>query len=118
MQPMKVVSALLAIGLALTACGPELRWDKAGISPVMAENDRLECRRAAAQEAFRQTAFTSDFGFIGPPFWGYRGQYDYFYRRQRLQNDQFFHESRLANFCMRNKGYVQVPISEQPTPAR
>ena len=69
---------------------------------------------AAADEAFRNYAFYPGFGIGGPPFWGYRHHPDYFLYRQRLETDRSFNEMRLANFCMRNKGYTQVPINAQP----
>ena len=113
---MRATSALLAmavVGLLVSGCGPAMRWDKVGVSAEAVQTDQLECRRAAADEAFRNYAFTSGFAMMGPPFWGYRRQPDYFMWRQRIETDRAFYEMRLANFCMRNKGYTQVPVNEQ-----
>ena len=77
---------LLVIGPLIVGCGPPMRWDKAGASAENVQNDQLECRRAAADEAFRNYAFQSGFGIMGPPFWGYRSRPDYFIWRQRLEN--------------------------------
>ena len=110
--------ALVAIGLLAAGCGPPMRWDKPGASAENVQNDQLECRRAAANEAFRNYAFYSGFGIMGPPFWGFRSRPDYFIWRQRLETDRAFYEMRLANFCMRNKGYTQVPVNEPAAPAK
>lgn len=110
--------AVAAIGLLAAGCGPPMRWDKPGASAEITQLDQLECRRAASDEAFRNYAFHSGFGIMGPPFWGYRHRPDYFLWRQRLQTDRAFYEMRLASFCMRNKGYTQVPVNEQTAPTR
>ena len=117
MRANSALVAMAAIGLLAAGCGPAMRWDKAGVSGEAVQNDQLECRRAAADEAFRNYAFTTGFATMGPPYWGYRRQPDYFMWRQRIESDRAFYEMRLASFCMRNKGYTQVPINEQ-APAR
>jgi hypothetical protein len=117
MRAMSGFLALAAMGLLASACAPTMRWDKPGSSAEALQADQVDCRKAAADEAFRNYAFFSGFGMMGAPFWGYRHQPDYFLWRQRLETDRAFQEMRLANFCMRNKGYTQVPINEQ-TPAK
>ena len=117
MRAKSVFLALAAIGLLATGCGPAMRWDKAGMTVEAVQTDQFECRKAAADEAFRHYAFTTGFAMMGPPFWGYTRQPDYFMWRQRIESDRAFYEMRLASFCMRNKGYSQVPVNEQ-TPAR
>ena len=117
MRAMSGFLALVAIGLLASACGPTMRWDKAGMSAEAVQADQVDCRKAAADEAFRSYAFHTGFSIMGPPYWGYRRQPDYFLWRQRLQTDRAFYEMRLASFCMRNKGYTQLPINEQ-APAR
>ncbi len=117
MRAMSGFLALAAIGLLASGCGPAMRWDKAGMNAEAVQADQLDCRKAAADEAFRGYAFHSGFSMMGPPFWGYRTRPDYFLWRQRMETDRAFYEMRLASFCMRNKGYTQVPVNEQ-APAR
>lgn len=117
MRAMSGFLALAAIGLLASGCGPAMRWDRPDANAETVQADQLDCRRAAASEAFRSYAFHSGFGMMGAPFWGYRHRPDYFMWRQRLETERAFYEMRLASFCMRNKGYTQVPVNEQ-APAR
>ncbi|MBX3501197.1 MAG: hypothetical protein KF889_17290 [Alphaproteobacteria bacterium] len=117
MRAMSGFLALATAGFLASGCGPAMRWDRPGTSAEMLQADQLECRKAAADEAFRSYAFHTGFGMMGAPFWGYRHRPDYFMWRQRLQTERAFYETRLASFCMRNKGYTQVPVNEQ-APAR
>lgn len=109
---------LATISLLAAGCGPPMRWDKPGASAENVQSDQFECRRAAADEAFRSYAFHTGFLMMGPPFWGYNQRPDYFLWRQRIETDRAFYEMRLTSFCMRNKGYTQVPANEQTAPAK
>jgi len=103
---------LPACFLAFAACTP-MQWLRDGAQPEAAvlEKDSIECRQQAWQEAqyraFAYPAFgpvmTRDIAgrrFVG---WPYR-PYAYPF------GDPFLEESRLAQFCMRNKGYELVPV--------
>ena len=104
--------APFAAVLVLAACAP-MQWLHDGAAPDAAalEKDSLECRRQAWQEAqYRAFAYPT----LGPVFthdvagrrfagWPYR-PYAYPF------GDPFLEESRLAQFCMRNKGYELVPV--------
>ena len=114
MRAMSGFLALAAVGLLAGACAPTMRWDKPGMTTEALQADQGDCRKAAADEAFRNYPFYPGFGLVGPPFWPYRHSPDYFLYRQRMETDRSFNEMRLANFCMRNKGYTQVPINAQP----
>lgn len=110
--------AMAVIGLLAAGCGTPMRWDKAGATAEDVDNDRLECRRAASDEAFRMYPVYSGFGLMGPPYGGWRHRPDYYLWRQQGETDRVFYEMRLASFCMRNKGYTQVPITPEAAPAK
>jgi hypothetical protein len=104
----RVVPFLLM--LAVSACGPTLRWDKPGATEQTALADMSACRRAAQIEANR---------YFYPWGWGWGGWGWGYGRRSalmwsvRADNDRFLTESRLTAFCMRTKGYEQVPVQSQ-----
>jgi hypothetical protein len=101
--------------LAVAGCGPAMRWDKAGATDETAAADMTSCRQAAMQEANRYYPFgyyPSGFGTLG---WGwglYRSNWSLWQIRQ--DNDRFYAENRLTAFCMRTKGYEQVPVQQAP----
>ena len=86
-----------ALLLAVAACGTPAHWEKAGVSAEMTSTDAVECRRAAFQESFLSTPYTT------PPVprlnW-----------LQMRESERFYAENRLTAFCMRNKGYELMPI--------
>jgi len=93
-----------ALLLTVTACGTPARWEKPGVSAEMTATDAVECRRAAAQEAF----LYNPYGWP-PPLWPYR-RGSWLYWHQYQESERFYAENRLTTFCMRNKGYELVPI--------
>jgi hypothetical protein len=103
--------ATLAATLSLGAC-ESYTWERAGATDLTMQTDYRDCRQQAQSEAFRSYAFYSGFPLMGPIYWGYRYQPDYWYWRQRLDSERFFYENRLTNFCMRNKGYTLVKVNE------
>jgi hypothetical protein len=103
--------ATLAVALSLGAC-ESYTWEKAGATDTAMQADQQDCRQQAASEAFRSYAFYSGFPIMGPGYWGYRFQPDYWFWRQRLDSERMFYENRLANFCMRNKGYALVKVDD------
>lgn len=108
---------LLFALLGLAGCTP-LQWVKDG-APAEAEaleKDSATCRQEAWREAqYRSFAYSRPiaplvrrdaFGrsFVTYPY----GPYPYPFA------DPFFEEMRLADFCMRAKGYELVPIEKKP----
>ena len=100
--------------LAVSACGTPMRWDKPGATDHMVQADMTSCRQAAQVEANR-TFYP--WGWDG---WGW-GRHSGLLWQMRADNDRFLTETRLTSFCMRTKGYDQVPVQPQtqapPQPA-
>ncbi|MGE5148701.1 MAG: hypothetical protein ACM3II_01155 [Rhodospirillaceae bacterium] len=92
--------------LAVSACGTPMRWDKPGATDQMAAADMTACRSAAQIEANR-TFYP--WGWGG---WGY-GRHNWLLWQMRADSDRFLTETRLTAFCMRTKGYEQVPVQPQ-----
>lgn len=91
----------------LSACGTPMKWVKPGVDPTQADTDRFQCEAAARRESALNSPNTSagfgigtggggvGFGFgIGTSI---GATYD--------QNDV----DRLTSFCLRMRGYEQVP---------
>jgi hypothetical protein len=103
--------SVLAVSTAalLCACTP-MQWVKDDVTPEQLEQDSITCQQDAWREArsrawyfsslgpmpfrdpFGRRAFGSPFAPYGDPF-----------------GDPYLEEGRLAQFCMRNKGYQLVP---------
>jgi hypothetical protein len=112
----KVLPVLLMVGV--TACADDMRWTKPGVSDEGATVDLGSCRHAAQIEANR---YYYPWGWGGWPGWGWGfGRRSSLYWQMRADNDRFFAENRLTNFCMRTKGYelvrVQQPQTQPPPP--
>lgn len=97
-----VTLATTMLGMLAACAFPETRWEKDGTDAQTATNDLAYCRAAARNEAF----VTYPFGYASP-FYGYR-------RLPYWDNDRFYAEGRLTNFCMRAKGYQLVTVQPQP----
>ncbi|HJQ55349.1 MAG TPA: hypothetical protein VJ890_00495 [Vineibacter sp.] len=108
---MRLTIAVTIAAVGLAGCD-KYTWERPGTTDTALQADYGECRRQAQSEAFRTYAFHSGFPVMGPGYWGYRHQPDYWYWRQRLESERFFYENRLANFCMRNKGYTLVKVAD------
>ena len=105
--------------LALSACTP-MQWMRDGNVPppeVLAQ-DSTACRQQAWREAqFRAFAYRpygpimlrDPYGrrYLGWPY----SPYSYPF------GGAFFDEMRLADFCMRAKGYELMPVPQKPAPA-
>jgi len=88
---------------ALSACAlPQSRWEKDGADEALTVGDLNYCRKAARDEAFA----TYPFGY-GSPFFGLR-------RWAMWDDNRYFAETRLTQFCMHAKGYQLVTV--QPAP--
>lgn len=109
MKPAPLLLTLLAAA-SLAACTP-MRWDHPNFGAEQTQADLGECGRSAYYEAQRQAFFYS--GFYGPYYPRYyrgRAYYDPFWFNR--QNDYYFRETQLRDYCMRNKGYSLVPVPE------
>jgi hypothetical protein len=99
----KVLPLLVLVSLAACAF-PQTRWDKPGANEKMTADDLLNCRHAAQQEAFLDAPAP----VIGP--WAAHHWW-------RTENDRFYMENRLTDFCMRSKGYTLVDVPPPPRTA-
>lgn len=101
------LSLLIVAGLALGACAQTTRWEKPQATEEATAADLQDCRVQAQKEAFRIVGpYPGGYPFYGPTLSrGWRADYE-----ARLRQEQYFAESRLASFCMRNKGYERVAI--------
>ena len=101
--------------VALAGCTP-MQWTRDGAVPAVEvlEKDSASCRQEAWREAqYRAWAYRP---YWGPPLrrdpfgrsfvaWPYTAYPSPFY------GDPFFEETRLADFCMRAKGYELQPTN-------
>jgi len=103
--------------VVLAGCTP-MQWTRDGAVPAaeVLEKDSASCRQEAWREAqYRAWAYRP---YWGPPFarrdafgrgfvaWPYAAYPSPFY------GDPVFEETRLADFCMRAKGYELVPVEK------
>jgi hypothetical protein len=111
--------AIAAAAVALCACTP-MQWVRDGAVPApdALEQDSSICRQQAWQEAQSRAFYYRPYGpFAGRggfsrPFLGWPyGPYSYPF------GDPLLEETRLADFCMRAKGYELVPV-EKNDPAQ
>lgn len=86
----KVVPALAVMGA--TACTP-MQWVKPDASPEQVAQDAAQCQDAAWREARLRSW----------PYYGAGRRFGGGF------NAPFYEEGRLAEFCMRVKGYELVP---------
>ena len=94
----RILPFLMLAGLSACALA-QTRWEKDGADEALTAGDLGYCRQAARDEAF----VASPYGF-GSPFYGFR-------RWPLWDNNRYYTESRLTQFCMRNKGYQLVTVS-------
>ena len=98
------LSLVLLAGLAAAACTP-MEWIRADATPEEVQRDSVDCQQAAWREARSRDWYYAPFAG-----WPYR---DPFGRRIFWPqggfaypfDDPYLEEARLAQFCMRNKGY-------------
>ena len=100
--------------LLVAACAP-MEWAREDASPEQAAADAQQCDDLAWRDAYRLRL-----EYVHGPFapWMYRDAFGHpFYGRPfgpfyEPLGDPFFEEQRLANFCMRAKGYELAPVEE------
>jgi hypothetical protein len=103
---------LLFFLVTLGGCTP-MEWVRQGSGPEELRQDLGQCR----QDAWREAQWRS---FLYRPL-GATTMVDRFGRRHFFPyspfggpfGDTFIEESRLADFCMRAKGYALVPIEKE-----
>lgn len=99
----------------LAACTP-MQWVKEDVTPAQAEADAAHCQQEAWREAqFRSWAYRPFSPILlrdpaGRPYVAWNGPFFDPY------GERFMEESRLAQFCMRAKGYRLETI--QPSPEK
>src|SRR5882762_10414327 len=100
-----------AVPLACAACAP-MEWVMPEATPEQLAADQQFCQQQAWQEASNYALGARPFGpwlyrdAPGRPFFHPVGPfYDPFY-------DRTMEEQRLANFCMRAKGYELAPMTK------
>ncbi len=100
--------ALSALAVLAAACTP-MHWVKADATPEQLREDSIQCQQDAWREARLRTWYYRPFGpyvvrdAAGRRFvtWPYdSGPF----------GDPYLEEARLAQFCMRSKGYDLQPV--------
>ncbi|TAJ89827.1 hypothetical protein [Reyranella sp.] len=91
--------------LGAAACGPPGSWQRADTGSAATAADWTQCKQAAKEEADRLYVFS--FPFPYPPSWAGR-QPSYLEWQQRFAAFKSQEESRLADTCMREKGYART----------
>ena len=104
----------IAVLVVLVAACTPMAWVKPDATPAQFAADSQECEQEAWREArwnymgyhaaFTPWMYRDAFGrpFAGRPFGPF---YDPF-------GDRYMEETRLANFCMRAKGYELAPVQK------
>jgi hypothetical protein len=109
------MSRFLPLVLLLAAACAPLDWTRSDATSEQREADMSACRA----QAWRETSWTS-LGFrggMGPlafsdPFGRRYLGWPYYSPFADPYGDRFLEESRLANFCMRAKGYELAPVTK------
>jgi hypothetical protein len=106
------IPALLAASL-LAACTP-MQWVRQDTGPEQLDQDMTQCRQEAWREARWHAWSYHPFG----PSWvqDARGRRFLVWPDTVFGDpfgDRFMEESRLEDFCMRNKGYQLVPVEPE-----
>lgn len=91
--------------LGVAACGPPGSWQRADTGSAATAADWTQCKQAAKEEVDRLYVFS--FPFPYPPSWAGR-QPSYLEWQQRFAAFKSQEESRLADTCMREKGYARA----------
>lgn len=102
----KPILAILASAALAGGC-QTFAWNKPGVTTGLTQQDRQECSRLAAQQAFRDYGFRVD--PFPPRFTDRPGDPRIAAYRRNLELDRMSHEAQLQNFCMRARGYELVP---------
>ena len=102
---------IAALLLGLTACTP-MQWARTDATPQQTEADEMQCQQDAWREVNNYYLGYRAFGpwmyrhALGGPFYHPIGPFFDPY------SDRHMEEQRLANFCMRAKGYDLAPAGK------
>lgn len=95
----------LVMVLGASACGAPGAWQRADTGSAATAADWTQCKQTAKEEADRRYVFS--FPFPYPLGWAGR-QPSYLEWQQRFEAVKSQEESRLADTCMREKGYARA----------
>ena len=101
---------VVLISLAAAACAP-MDWARSDATPDQMEADMKACRDQAWREATWMSFHYYPFGFWDPFGRRYLG-WPYTTPFADPYGDRFLEEARLADFCMRAKGYELAPVTK------
>jgi hypothetical protein len=108
----RMAFAVAALGAVLSAAGcTPMQWVRPEVTPEERDQDSIACQQAAWHEArmrswyYRPLAMlpfrdASGRRFFSGPYGPYSDPF----------GDPFLEEARLAQFCMRSKGYEMLPV--------
>jgi hypothetical protein len=108
MPTLAIRSLTLLVLVALSACGPPMRWEHPRLSDSDARVEVHDCQRQAWAEAQSRAFFARS---MFPSYARGRDGRIYAYDPwgRSSFNDTWFEEMRLRDFCLRNKGFRLVP---------
>jgi len=113
---MKRAPSALASILLLASCAGALQWVKPDASAEQLAQDTRECRQQAWVEANSRAYAYRYYGDLGayyyPDPFGYHYFASPFAAYPSPWGNYFIEESRLADFCMRAKGYRLVEATK------
>jgi hypothetical protein len=95
--------------LLAAACTP-MQWVRADADAAQADADSKDCQ----MQAWREARWNS-FSYIGYPYYMYRDPYGPLLAPNRFGDpfgDRYIQETRLADFCMRSKGYELTQVEK------
>src|SRR5262249_11999398 len=108
-QMMRILAVLLTVA-ALGACTP-MRWEHPQYGLAGAQEDLATCNQSARAEAWQyQSSVRAQMWEPARYYRNSSGRFVYDPWSNYRRYDPWMDESRLANFCMRNKGYQLVPV--------
>ncbi len=108
---MRLQAPIAAAAIALVSACTPMQWVKPDITAEQLQEDSVHCQQEAWREASLRAWYYRPFGSVfardavGRRFfgWPYEPYGDPF-------GDPYLEENRLAQFCMRSKGYALQPI--------
>ena len=112
----------LLMMLTLAACAPPTRWEKPGGDALTAQRDQAECRGMSAAAANRIFSQPPPVPWAGSesytPYTGYRMSSGNMWLDQPYAGeDRYATDSRYRVWCLRKRGYVEVPAVPTAAPS-
>lgn len=93
--------------LSVAAClSTPMRWERPG--SFDAAGDEAECRMHAHQQAIDELPYGN-----GPPLYGFTSDVSMLEWKMAIDNDRAYLEEDLVRACMRERGFVLVPVSSE-----